>query len=180
MKNMAYKIWNAVTWGLTALMIILAIALAGVRLVGLRPLAVLSGSMEPAYHVGSLIYVKSVDAASLQPGDVITFLLDADTLATHRIVEVIPDPEDPTVLRYRTQGDANATADGSLVHCKNVIGTPVFSIPLLGFLAHFIQTPPGIYIAISGGAFLLLLMLLPDLFRNVSGKRKAGSRTEPT
>lgn len=86
--------------------------------------SVLSGSMEPTYHTGSLIYVKDVDYTTIQPGQVITFMLDEDTVATHRVVEVVPDDEDPSVLRYRTKGDANNVEDGSLVHYKNVLGTP--------------------------------------------------------
>ncbi|MDO5400341.1 MAG: signal peptidase I [Eubacteriales bacterium] len=159
----AKKIFNIITSILVALAVVLAIALAGVRLVGLRVFTVLSGSMEPAYHVGSLIYVRKVDYQSLRPGDVITFMLDEDTVATHRIVAVVPDEEDPSVLRYRTKGDANDTEDGSLVHYKNVIGTPVFTIAKLGYLASYIQNPPGTYVAISVGAVLLLLMFLPDL-----------------
>lgn len=157
------SIWNTVTTVLVVLVVILALLLAGVRLVGLQVFSVLSGSMEPTYHVGSLIYVKSVDPAQLQPGDVITFLLDESTVATHRIVEVIPDESDSEVLRFRTKGDANEAVDGGLVHCKNVIGTPVFTIPGLGYVANFIQNPPGTYIAISAGSLLLLLMFLPEV-----------------
>lgn len=158
------KIWNIITNIIVVLAVVLAIALVGVRLIGFQVYTVLSGSMEPTYHVGSLIYVQKVEYKELQAGDVITFMLDEDTIATHRIVEVIPDETDSSVLRFRTKGDANATEDGSLVHYKNVIGTPVFSIPKLGYLANFIQHPPGMYIAISVGAVLLLLVLLPDLF----------------
>ena len=126
--------------------------------------SVLSGSMEPTYHVGSLIYVKDVDYQELQPGDVITFMMDEDTVATHRIVEVVPDENEPETLRYRTKGDANEAEDGKLVHYKNVIGSPVFTIPKLGYFADYIQKPPGTYVAISVGAVLLLLVFLPDLF----------------
>lgn len=166
------KVWNGFTTILVAVVMILAILLAGVRLVGLRPLAVLSGSMEPTYHVGSLIYVREVDYTQLQVGDVITFMLDEDTLATHRIVEVVPDDEDPTVLRYRTKGDNNDAEDGGLVHYKNVVGTPVFSIPQLGYFANYIQNPPGTYVAISAGAILLLLVFIPDLFSDDDKKKK--------
>ena len=158
------KIWNGFTTVLVCLVVILAVLLVGVRLVGFQVFTVLSGSMEPTYHVGSLIYVKSVDPAQLQAGDVITFMLDENTVATHRIIEVVPDEEDPAGLRFATQGDANDAPDGSLVHYKNVVGTPVFTIPQLGYLANYIQNPPGTYIAISAGAILMLLMFLPDLF----------------
>lgn len=164
MSKTVKKIWKGVTTVLVTLVVILALLLVGARVIGLQIFTVLSGSMEPTYHVGSLIYVKSVDYRELKAGDVITFMLDENTVATHRIVEVVPDEEDSAVLRYRTKGDANEVEDGSLVHYKNVIGTPVCTIPYLGYVASYIQNPPGTYIAISGGAILLLLVFLPDLF----------------
>lgn len=164
MKKTVNKVWNIATSIIVGIAVLLAVALVGVRLVGFQVFSVLSGSMEPTYHVGSLIYVKDVDYKELQPGDVITFLLDEDTVATHRIVEVVPDENEPETLRYRTKGDANEAEDGKLVHYKNVIGSPVFTIPKLGYFADYIQKPPGTYVAISVGAVLLLLVFLPDLF----------------
>ena len=86
---------------LVALVVLLAVALVGVRLAGIRTFTVLSGSIEPTYHVGSLIYVKKVDPAAIQPRQVITFMLDENTVATHRVVEVVPDEDDPSTLRFR-------------------------------------------------------------------------------
>lgn len=157
------KVWEGVTNILVAVVVVLAVLLVGARLFGFQVFTVLSGSMEPTYHTGSLIYVKDVEYTEIEAGQVITFMLDEDTVATHRVVEVVPDDNDPAVLRYRTKGDANDAEDGSLVHYKNVIGTPVFTLPYLGYLANFIQNPPGMYIAISAGAILLLLVFLPDL-----------------
>jgi len=117
-----------------------------------------------------------VDYRDLEAGDVITFMLDEDTVATHRIVEVAADETDPAVLRFRTKGDANDAVDGGLVHFKNVIGSPVFTIPGLGYAANYIQNPPGTYIAISAGAILILLVFLPDLF----GKEEEGKRKRPS
>ena len=164
MNSAVKKIWNGFTTLIVVVVVIFALLLAGARVVGLQVFTVLSGSMEPAYHVGSLIYVKKVDYTQLRPGDPITFLMDEDTVATHRIVEVVPDESDPATLRYRTKGDANDHEDGSLVHYKNIIGTPVFTIPYLGYVSSYIQNPPGTYIAISAGAIFLLLVFLPDLF----------------
>lgn len=133
---------------------------------------VLSGSMEPTYHVGSLIYVKKVDYHDLKEGDVITFLLDEKTAATHRITEAVQDEKDPSVIRFRTKGDANEAADGGLVHYRNVIGKPIFTIPKLGYVANYIQHPPGTYAAIAGGALLLLAVFLPDLFTKETNKKE--------
>lgn len=178
MGKIIKKVWNAITTVLVILIVILAILLVGVRLAGFRVFTVLSGSMEPTYHVGSLIYVKDVDYRQLEAGDVITFMLDENTVATHRIIQVVPDEDEPEVLRFATQGDANDAPDGTLVHYKNVIGTPVFTIPQLGYVANYIQNPPGTYIAISGAAILLLLMFLPDLFSEDEPKKTAESAGE--
>ncbi len=157
-------IWDSFSVLVITALVILAILLVGVRLFGLQVYTVLSGSMEPTYHVGSLIYVKEVDATTLQAGDVITFMVNEDTLATHRIVAPVPDEEDPTVIRYRTKGDANEVEDGTMVHYKNILGTPVFTIPYLGYVANYIQNPPGMYIAISAAAIFLAIDILPDIF----------------
>ena len=176
MNKSLKKAWNIVSTVLVALIVILALLLAGARLMGMQVFTVLSGSMEPTYHTGSLIYVKKIDTADIQPGTVITFMLDEDTVATHRVVAVVPDEEDPSVVRFRTKGDANDAEDGSLVHYKNVIGTPIFTIPGLGYVANYIQHPPGTYVSVSVGAVLLLLVFLPDVLAPEKGK-KAGKRT---
>jgi len=163
------KLWNGFTTVLVATVVILALLLAGPRVMGMQVYTVLSGSMEPTYHTGSLLYVETVNPAEIVPGQVITFLLDEDTVATHRVVEVVPDAEDPSVLRFRTKGDANDVEDGGFVHYKNVLGTPVFTIPKLGYLASYIQKPPGLYLAISAGAIIMMLLFLPDLFRKDEG-----------
>ncbi len=164
MNRTIRKIWNIVSTVLVSLVVLLALLLVGARVFGLQVFTVLSGSMEPTYHTGSLIYVKKVDPYTIQSGQVITFMLDEDTIATHRVVAVVPDEEDASVIRFRTKGDANETEDGGLVHYKNVIGTPVFTIPYLGYVASYIQHPPGMYVAIAAGAVLLMLTFLPDIF----------------
>ena len=166
------KIWNWLTTILVTIVVILAILLVGVRVAGIQVYTVLSGSMEPTYHVGSLIYVKPVDPFKLEAGDPITFMLDADTVATHRIVEVVPDENDSSVVRFRTKGDANDAVDGSLVHYKNVLGKPIATIPNLGYFANYIQHPPGSYLAISAGAILVLMVFIPDLFSSEGEQKK--------
>ena len=161
----AKKLLQIISTILVALVVLLAVALVGVRLAGIRTFTVLSGSMEPTYHVGSLIYVKKVDSAAIRPGQVITFMLDENTVATHRVVEVVPDEDDPSTLRFRTKGDANDAEDASLVHYKNVIGTPVFTIPYLGHFSNCITHAPGKYIAITAAVVFLILLFLPDMLK---------------
>ena len=176
MNKSLKKIWNVISTILVALVVLLALLLVGARVVGLQVFTVLSGSMEPTYHTGSLIYVKKVDPYTIEEGQPITFMLNENTIATHRVVGIVPDEEDPTVIRFRTKGDANDAEDGGLVHYKNVIGTPVFSIPYLGYVADYIQHPPGMYVAISAGAVLLLLVFIPDIFADSNGEEKKPPR----
>jgi signal peptidase len=172
MKSRSKKILNSLTTIIVVMVVILAIMLVGVRLFGLQVYSVLSGSMEPEYPVGSLIYVKKVNYKELKAGDPITYLLDEDTVVTHRIIEVLVDEEDPNTIRYFTQGDANDVPDGASVHYKNIIGKPVFSIPYIGYVSNYIQNPPGMYIAIAAGAILILLVFLPDLFADEDKEKK--------
>lgn len=166
---MLKKIWSIATTVVVCAAVLLAVLLAGVRLLGLQAFTVLSGSMEPNYHVGSIIYVKKVEPTTLQAGDVISFMLNENTVATHRIVEVVPDEEDPTVLRFRTKGDNNAIEDSNLVHYKNVLGKVVGTIPYLGYVSDFVQHPPGTYIVVVLMALMALLVFVPDII----GQKKA-------
>ena len=96
------KVLNVISTILVAIVVVLALLLVGARFIGLNVYTVLSGSMEPTYHVGSLIYVKDVDTDELKAGDVITYMLDEDTIVTHRIVDVIPDETDPSIIRFQS------------------------------------------------------------------------------
>ncbi len=173
MSRTIKKIWNRISGVLVGIVVLLAIALVGVRLIGLKPFVVLSGSMRPTYEVGSLIYVRSVDYKELEVGDPITYMASQDTVVTHRIIEVLVDEEDPDTIRYFTKGDANDAPDGTSIHYKNIIGKPVFSIPYLGYVSNFIQNPPGMYVAIAAGAILILLVFLPDIFTDEDKKKKS-------
>ncbi len=160
------KIWNISTTILVVVVIIFAILLVGVRIFGIQAYSVISGSMEPEYPVGSLIYVKEAEPSEIKVGDVITFVLKNETPATHRVIEIDEDNQ-----KFYTKGDANDTEDAP-VHFNNLIGKPIFKIPYLGYFAYYIQHPPGMYIAIAIGACLLLLVFIPDLFKKDEKKDK--------
>ena len=203
------KIWNFFNTLLVTAVVLLAIALVGVRLVGLTPYAVLSGSMEPTYHVGALIYVKDIAPEEVEVGMPLTFIVNEELLlATHRVVDIaIAETKMETVLDeagqpvldengreveqevpleepvyyFQTKGDANDDVDGSLVHHKNVVGTPVFSIPYLGYLSSWLQTKKGMIMGVSIALVVLILTFLPDLLNAVDdspGKKKKRRRNK--
>ena len=203
------KLWSVISTLLVIVMVILAVLLVGVRVVGLTPYAVLSGSMEPTYHVGALIYVKDVAPADITVGMPITFVVNEDLLlATHRVVDIevlttrqeqvldeagnpVLDDEGNPVLEeipldeptyyFQTKGDANDAVDGTPVHYKNVVGTPVFSIPYLGYLSSWLQTRQGMIMGICIALVLVILTFLPDLLRAVDEPKKPKrGKHEPT
>ena len=148
-----------------SVLVLLAILLVGVRLIGFTPYTVLSGSMEPTYHVGSVIYVSDVDPEDLKDGDPITFRMSSGVVATHRIVEVL-DEGTPN-LAFRTKGDANADPDGSPVPASAIIGKPRFSIPYLGYVSSFVQKPKGLILVLGTGATLFIMSTVIDsLFKD--------------
>ncbi len=72
-------------------------------------------------------------------------------------------PLEEPVYYFQTKGDANEDVDGTPVHYKNIVGSPVFSIPLLGYLSSYLQTRKGMIMGISVALVLIILTFLPDL-----------------
>ena len=168
MPKKVKKIWDTVTTVLVVLVVVFAVFLMGSRLVGLQVFHVVSPSMEPTYSEGDLLYVKTVDPDSVRVGDPITFVLNEDlVVATHRVVAI-----DSENRQFTTKGDANGTEDAAPVHFNNLIGVPVFSIPLLGYVSAYIQSPPGMYVAIGLGVVLLAAVFLPDLLTKKAKKEE--------
>ena len=73
---------------------------------------------------------------------------------------------------FTTKGDANKSEDAAPVHFNNLIGVPVFAVPLLGYVSAYIQSPPGMYVAIGLGAALLAAVFLPDLLTKKEKKEE--------
>ena len=70
------KIWNIISTILVGIIVLCAVFLMGSRLLGFQVFNVISGSMEPTYNVGDLIYVKEVNPYDIEVGTPITFVLN--------------------------------------------------------------------------------------------------------
>lgn len=166
MRKTVKKLWNVISTILVVLVVFCAVFLMGSRLMGYQVFNVISGSMEPEYSVGDLIFVKEVDPYEIEADTPITFILNEDlVVATHRVVEV-----DTENQHFYTKGDANDTVDATPVHFNNVIGVPQFSIPLLGYVSDFIQNPPGMYITAGVLFVIILAVFLPDIISKMKKK----------
>ncbi len=146
MAVVARRVVNIITNIFIAVAVVLVVVFCAPRLFGLQPYAVLSGSMEPEYPVGSLLYVHAADPATIEVGDAVTFTRGGTTV-THEACAI--DFENQTI---ETQGIANRNSDGSVmrdaepVPFSQVIGVPVVCIPFLGYVNVFCTTMPGILI----------------------------------
>ena len=167
MKNKAI---GAALTVITLVIVAAAASFAITRLMGGGVYTIVSGSMEPEYRVGSLIYVMPAKPEELKKGDVITFVMADDVTVTHRIVRVLGDGG--SGLRFVTKGDANDTEDAEKVRPENVLGKPVFRIPLAGHLVERMKTPPGLYIALAAAAILIAAGIIPHIIKRHQGGKQ--------
>ncbi len=134
----------------------------GPAIFGQRMLIVMSGSMEPKIHTGSVIFDNpNFQISSLKVGNIITFKppTNPNILITHRIYRVVKQNGQEG---FMTKGDANAVQDGWVVPTKNIVATyDHLTIPYLGYYLEFIKTKMGLaMVLIIPGAFLIVSQIL--------------------
>ncbi|WP_125143290.1 signal peptidase I [Clostridium transplantifaecale] len=160
-------IFNILSWAVYAC-IIVYLLIASPMIAGYRPVVVLSGSMEPTYHVGSVIYYKSADFADIKVGDAITFRTGENAMVTHRVAE-----KSELSGTFTTKGDANMTEDPNPVEYSQVMGKVLkFSIPMAGF---FVGYSKNFMVIGMMAAVIVINILLDSLFPT---KKKGEERTE--
>ena len=126
--------------------------IAAPLILGYHPVVVLSGSMEPAFPVGSIIYYKETPCDKIQAGEIVTFHAgDGGSLVTHRVVE-----NNTLMGQFVTKGDANEKADVNPVSYEEFIGKLTLSIPYLGRLAQLFTSTSGK----TGAGIVILAALL--------------------
>lgn len=134
---------------------------------GIKPVIVLSGSMEPTIKTGDLIFTKEVDTANLKENDVITYL-SGESAITHRIVGTEQGADGQTA--YLTKGDYNNANDDTAVTAANVEGIYIGRIAGLGNFAMFLQSTTGMIVFL---VCPILLFVIWDVL-----KRRKNSKTE--
>jgi signal peptidase len=103
---------------------------------GYRAYAVRTGSMSPAYPIGSLLLDAPIRSSAPRRGEVITFETPGGPV-THRVY-------DPSSNRIVTKGDANRTPDVWTVQPRHVIGHVIATIPNAGYALVFLKQPGGV------------------------------------
>jgi signal peptidase len=122
--------------------ITLGIAIVGF---GVSLVRLATGSMTPTYPADSVLIVRSVRAADVGVGDIVTVSRDGLVPITHRVVSVTPVGTAggaELVLR----GDAN-TADDPEPYQVARVGLVLAGIPLGGSVLAVLQSPVGLGVA---------------------------------
>ncbi len=138
------KLLSGIITIIAAVVILTALLLAVLQI---KPAIVMSGSMEPAIHTGSVVLINTKNKEA-EEGDIIAFQR-GDMFVTHRVTDI-------TASGFLTKGDANDSADPGMVDKSQVIGTTLLSLPRAGYLLHALQTTWGLI----GIICILLLTLL--------------------
>ena len=136
---------------------------------GYSAFTVLSSSMQDEIPKGSLIITKRVDPNTLEIGDDITYMRDASSTVTHRIVGIMENYNETGQRAFRTQGIMNAEPDSTPVVAVNVVGRVVFHSLILGQIVEFISA----YWYLAVLFVLLFTGLYASLSKFVFGDRKS-------
>lgn len=125
--------------GTVILLAVLAVCLplSVPKLLGYQVYDVVSGSMDPAIPVHSVVLVQPAAPEKLQPGEIVAYR-SGSSVVIHRLVENhIVEGE------LVTKGDANAEPDPLKVEYAGVLGTVTAHIPFIGIYAGALNTLPG-------------------------------------
>ncbi|AZN43654.1 signal peptidase I [Paenibacillus albus] len=151
------------------------------QMFGHQMYVVLSGSMEPKIHTGSIIITKPYAAnETLKVGDVVTFQApdSPDTLITHRIHEI---HNTGGTAEYVTKGDANDSADSSPVQASAIIARySNLTIPYLGYYIEFLKTKLGLALLLIIPGLLLMLLSIIEVIREILKLEKNAKAKEST
>lgn len=135
---------------------------------------VLTASMTPAIAPGDVVIVDERDPAAIAEGDVITFVRgDSEVPVTHRVIGVTTTGGG---VAFETRGDANEAPDAGLVPGANVLGVVAITIPYLGYVIQFADSPVGfaLLVVVPFG-----LLVASELWTAVRGRGRDATETDP-
>ncbi len=126
-------------------------------LFGFRMFTVLTGSMEPKYNVGDVLFSKSIAPEDIEVGDAISYLGAsgdvANKVVTHEVVAIETDENGEKL--FHTKGIANIIED-PIVHESQIYGKVIHKSAVLSFISNTIRTPVGLVVLIIIPVFYII------------------------
>lgn len=147
---------------------------------GLKPLIILSSSMEPVMSPGDVAVVRKTPPSKISEGDILAFEDPsgrANVLITHRVVKAMRENGE---LQFRTKGDAVEERDPFKVKSTDVVGKVVFQIPFLGYLFHYGKNPLAFISLIMIPAALLIFGEIRNIMKYANPVRARKAEREET
>jgi len=149
--------------GVATLLFALVILIPG--MLGLERYVITGGSMAGSIERGDLVIAEPRPVSDLAVGDVITYLPPADSgitqLVTHRIIAIEPSPDGPL---FRTQGDANASADPwQFTLVAETQAVIIATMPAVGWVFIALADPVHRMVLLGVPAAVIALMSLREI-----------------
>lgn len=123
-----------------------------------------SGSMEPAFHRGDLLFLTNFREDPIKVGDIVVFKVDGrDIPIVHRVIK-LHEKEDGS-LKILTKGDNNSVDDRGLyapgqlwLQKKDIVGRARGFVPYVGIVTILMNDYPKLKYAVLGclGIFVLV------------------------
>lgn len=179
MIQLLRSIGNIVLWIVAALGVVCALVWGATAMGLIKPLIVISGSMEPGIMTGDLLIDTPRDTATLEVGQVASIYSDVTgNIVTHRVVGIEPTGDQQWSIRL--QGDANDSEDGAPYIVGDTVLRPALQVPGVGYAIVTLTKPSvAIPLAITLVAFLGIA-LLPASERRPRHRDQLGSGSETT
>jgi signal peptidase len=162
----------ASAWAAGAFCMALLATVALPNAIGMRSFTVMSGSMEPAIHVGDIVIDKKISPLDARPGDVVSFSdpTGRKRLITHRIRSI---QVQGSVVHVVTKGDANNAVERWTVPANGRIGRVELRVWKLGYPLVYAHSRIGLILLVAVPAFLLCLVELRKIWARPSPAEEA-------
>jgi len=125
---------------------------------------VLSGSMEPAFHRGDLLFLTNHQEEPIRVGEIVVFKIEGrDIPIVHRVLKV--HEKENGEMKFLTKGDNNQVDDRGLyapgqlwLQKKDVVGRARGFVPYVGMVTIIMNDYPKFKYAVLAllGAFVLV------------------------
>ncbi len=188
-KKILGIIGNVFIWIFVAFSVIVTITVLTMQkddgvpsLFGKSFLSIKSGSMEPIYEIGDLVYTTKIsdeEKGKLKEGDIITFKspidienspVKAGDLITHKVVE-----NNTGAKEVKTQGENSAIQDSFTVSYSDIIGvcTPDGKVKGLGGVISWIGSQEGFLICVVLPMFLFFVYELYNFITIIVARKQS-------
>lgn len=120
---------------ITTFTLIIVVIFFTLGVFGVRPVVILTNSMQPAIKPGDLVIIKTCSIEDVDVGDIIEFQSD-NYQVIHRVVDIT---KNKIQIQLTTKGDNNKDVDLEKIRQENLRGCFSFKIRYLGYPSYLLR-----------------------------------------